>query len=174
MLDVSFTELLIIGIVALVVLGPERLPKVARTVGHLLGRAQRYVNDVKREINQEISSAESLGGIKKEMEDAAKSLKDSVTQTADSLRSPLEEAQAAIRKAESSLRDDLSGADTTASPDLATDALAQPDTGNPGGQDPGSPSQAVSTADTGSPATAADPATPADTPLPEAPSETKP
>ena len=50
MFDIAFSELLIIGIVALVVIGPERLPKVARTVGHLLGRMQRYVSDVKSDI----------------------------------------------------------------------------------------------------------------------------
>ena len=50
MFDIGFSELMLIGIVALIVIGPERLPKVARTLGHLLGRAQRYVNDVKSDI----------------------------------------------------------------------------------------------------------------------------
>lgn len=54
MFDIGFTELILIGVVALVVIGPEKLPKVARTVGHLLGKAQRYVNDVKSEINREM------------------------------------------------------------------------------------------------------------------------
>ena len=54
MFDIAFSELLIIGIVALVVIGPERLPKVARTVGHLLGRMQRYVSDVKSDISREM------------------------------------------------------------------------------------------------------------------------
>ena len=45
---------MVIGIVALLVIGPEKLPKVARTLGHLLGRAQRYVNDVKSDINREM------------------------------------------------------------------------------------------------------------------------
>ena len=47
MFDVSLTELMVIGVVALIVIGPERLPKVARTAGILLGRLQRYVSDVK-------------------------------------------------------------------------------------------------------------------------------
>jgi sec-independent protein translocase protein TatB len=55
MFDIGFSELLLIGLVALVVLGPERLPKVARTLGHLLGRAQRYVSEVKSEINREVA-----------------------------------------------------------------------------------------------------------------------
>ncbi|HPP47473.1 MAG TPA: Sec-independent protein translocase protein TatB, partial [Accumulibacter sp.] len=54
MFDVGFSEMVLIAIVALVVLGPERLPKVARTAGHLLGRLQRYVSDVKSDINREI------------------------------------------------------------------------------------------------------------------------
>ena len=54
MFDFGFSELMLIAVVALVVLGPERLPKVARTAGHLLGRLQRYVNDVKTDINREM------------------------------------------------------------------------------------------------------------------------
>ena len=68
MFDVSLTELMVIGVVALIVIGPERLPKVARTVGHLLGRAQRYVNDVKSDIQREIELDE-LRKFKSEMED---------------------------------------------------------------------------------------------------------
>jgi len=54
MFDLDFSKLALIGIVALVVLGPERLPRVARTAGTLLGRAQRYLNDVKAEVSREI------------------------------------------------------------------------------------------------------------------------
>src|SRR5678815_4983080 len=46
MFDIGFSEIVVIGVVALVVIGPERLPKTARTLGHLFGRLQRYVNDV--------------------------------------------------------------------------------------------------------------------------------
>ncbi len=109
MFDISFTELLIIGIVALVVIGPEKLPKVARTVGHLLGRAQRYVNDVKRDIKQEMDGVDSLKDLKKEMEDAARSVKDSVDNTTRALRNPLEEAQEAMRKAEASVNSTMAG-----------------------------------------------------------------
>ena len=55
MFDIGFSELFLIAVVALVVLGPERLPKVARTLGHLFGRAQRYVSEVKSEINKEMA-----------------------------------------------------------------------------------------------------------------------
>lgn len=54
MFDIGFTELVIIGVVALIVVGPERLPKLARTAGHLYGRMQRYVSSVKSDISQEI------------------------------------------------------------------------------------------------------------------------
>ena len=54
MFDIGFSEILVIAIVALIVIGPERLPKVARTLGHLLGRMQRYVNDVKADISREM------------------------------------------------------------------------------------------------------------------------
>src|SRR5262249_15870907 len=54
MFDIGFSELLVIGVVALIVIGPERLPRVARTVGVLAGRLQRYVADVKADINREI------------------------------------------------------------------------------------------------------------------------
>ncbi len=54
MFEVGFSELVVIGVVALVVIGPERLPKVARTVGLLVGRMQRYVATVKADISQEI------------------------------------------------------------------------------------------------------------------------
>jgi sec-independent protein translocase protein TatB len=95
--DISFTELMLIGVVALVVIGPERLPKVARTVGHLLGRAQRYVNDVKGDIQREVELDE-LRKMKDEMESAARSMQTSVQQTqaelARNLKSPVDEFKA--------------------------------------------------------------------------------
>jgi sec-independent protein translocase protein TatB len=89
MFDVSFTELLVIGVVALVVIGPERLPKVARTLGHLVGRAQRYVNDVKTDIQREVELDE-LRNLKNQMQDAAQSVQSSLQSTEDSLRKPLD------------------------------------------------------------------------------------
>ena len=58
MFDIGFSELFVIGVVALLVLGPERLPRVARTAGHLLGRLQRYVSDVKADISREMQLEE--------------------------------------------------------------------------------------------------------------------
>lgn len=58
MFDIGFSELVVIALVGLIVIGPERMPKVARTVGHLLGRLQRYVADVKADINREMQLEE--------------------------------------------------------------------------------------------------------------------
>ncbi|OGS96996.1 MAG: twin arginine-targeting protein translocase TatB [Gallionellales bacterium RIFCSPLOWO2_02_FULL_57_47] len=58
MFDFSFPELMVIMVVALIVIGPERLPKVARTLGHLWGRAQRYVNTVKSDIARDMNIEE--------------------------------------------------------------------------------------------------------------------
>ncbi len=102
MFDVSFTELMLIGVVALVVIGPERLPKVARTAGHLLGRAQRYVSDVKSDIQREID-LEEVNKLKKQMDDAAQSLKASMNETASSLQQPLTEARDSLAQASASV-----------------------------------------------------------------------
>jgi sec-independent protein translocase protein TatB len=77
MFDIGFSELLVIAIVALIVIGPERLPKVARTAGHLFGRLQRYVNDVKSDIQREIELDE-LKKLRSQFEEAARSVEQSV------------------------------------------------------------------------------------------------
>jgi sec-independent protein translocase protein TatB len=70
MFDIGFSELLVIGIVALVVIGPEKLPRLARTLGHLAGKLQRYVSDVKADINREIE-LEDLKKMRDSMQQAA-------------------------------------------------------------------------------------------------------
>ena len=107
MFDVSFTELIVIGVVALIVIGPERLPKVARTAGHLLGRAQRYVNEVKSDIQREINLDE-VNKLKDQMEEAARSVRSSVEDTGKSLSQPLEQARDALQQASDSARSALS------------------------------------------------------------------
>ncbi|HWI14610.1 MAG TPA: Sec-independent protein translocase protein TatB, partial [Burkholderiales bacterium] len=77
MFDIGFSELMVIAVVALVVIGPERLPKVARTLGHLFGRMQRYVNDVKADITREMQ-LEELRKLQSEMEQTARSIETSV------------------------------------------------------------------------------------------------
>jgi len=86
MFDFSFGELALIGTVALVVLGPERLPKVARTVGEWVGKAQRYVGQVKSDINRELELAE-LKKLQEEARLAAQEVKSSLTEVQSDIRS---------------------------------------------------------------------------------------
>lgn len=77
MFDIGFSEILVIAIVALIVIGPERLPKVARTLGHLFGRMQRYVNDVKADIQREMELDE-LRKLQSTVRDAAHSIENTI------------------------------------------------------------------------------------------------
>ena len=79
MIDLGISKLALIGAVALVVIGPEKLPRVARTVGTLLGKAQRYVADVKAEVNRSIE-LEELKKMKTQFEDAARNVEQTVHQ----------------------------------------------------------------------------------------------
>ena len=80
MIDLGLSKLAIIGVVALIVIGPEKLPKVARMAGTLYGRAQRYLHDVKSEVSREIELDE-LRNLQKEVQETAQSFKDSVENT---------------------------------------------------------------------------------------------
>ncbi len=95
MIDFGFDKIALIGAVALIVIGPEKLPRVARTVGHLIGKAQRYVADVKAEVNRSIE-LEELKKMKTEFEDAARNVEQSVSneihQTSAELESSLSES----------------------------------------------------------------------------------
>jgi sec-independent protein translocase protein TatB len=95
--DIGFSEMMVIAVVALVVIGPERLPKVARTVGHMLGRMQRYVNDVKADINREIELDE-LRKFKQDFEKTASDFESSVrteiNRTEEALNATAREATA--------------------------------------------------------------------------------
>lgn len=102
MFGISFTELMIIGTIALIVIGPERLPKVARTIGHLVGRAQRYVSDVKTDIQREID-LEKITDLKDQVQDAAKSVKESVDSTTKSIKAPMTDAKSAIEQAQATI-----------------------------------------------------------------------
>ncbi len=105
MFDIGFSELFVIGIVALVVIGPERLPKVARTAGLLLGRLQRYVGDVKADISREMHLDE-LKKMQSEVQESARSFERSIAeeihsveqgvgQTIDSVKTDVQESETA-------------------------------------------------------------------------------
>ena len=97
MFDVGFSELLVIGLVALIVIGPERLPRVARTLGHLAGRLQRYVADVKADINREIELDE-LRKMRDEMQKAASDIESSVSSEVTKTQAELDRAGEEINK----------------------------------------------------------------------------
>lgn len=89
MFDIGFTELIVIGVVALIVIGPERLPKVARTAGHLYGRMQRYVSSVKSDISREIQLDEikrAGQSFRESVESAASSVEQQATVVDDYLK----------------------------------------------------------------------------------------
>lgn len=128
MFDVSFSELMLIGVIALIVIGPERLPKVARTIGHLLGRAQRYVNEVKSDIQKEMDLKE-IGDIKHQMEDAARSVQSSMTSSVDDLKAAVTQPSQALKDTLDQARQALdplpaAAPDTTPPADPAADAPA--------------------------------------------------
>lgn len=88
MFDVGFSEIVVIAVVALIVIGPERLPKVARTLGHLFGRMQRYVNDVKSDISREMELDE-LRKLQASVQDAAHAIEQSVSKEISATESQL-------------------------------------------------------------------------------------
>ncbi len=81
MFDVGFWEMSLIAVIALVVLGPERLPGVARTAGHWIGRARRMISDVKADIDREIRNSEikEMEEIKKGIEETSKAVSSSIS-----------------------------------------------------------------------------------------------
>ncbi len=95
MFDIGFSEILVIAVVALIVIGPERLPKVARTLGHLFGRMQRYVNDVKADISREMELDE-LRKLQATMQDAARSVEQSVNQEISVTEAELKDAASSV------------------------------------------------------------------------------
>lgn len=99
MFDIGFSELMLVAVVALVVIGPERLPALARTLGHLFGRLQRYVNDVKADISREIELDE-LKKFKNQFEEAAQSVESGVRSEMAGAETTLESAAAEVNSAE--------------------------------------------------------------------------
>lgn len=95
MFDIGFSELVLIGVVALVVIGPERLPRVARTLGHLFGRLQRYVSQVKADINREMDLSE-LNRARSEFESAARTFQQDVEVSASQAEREIRDVQAQI------------------------------------------------------------------------------
>ncbi|GGB96432.1 Sec-independent protein translocase protein TatB [Pseudoduganella buxea] len=91
MIDLGLSKLAIIGVVALIVIGPEKLPKVARMAGTLYGRAQRYLHDVKSEVSREIE-LEELRNLQKNVQEQAQSIKADVENSIAQNMADVEEA----------------------------------------------------------------------------------
>lgn len=91
MIDIGLSKMALVGVVALIVIGPEKLPRVARTVGTLLGKAQRYVADVKSEVNRSMELDE-LRKMKDSVEGAARDVEQSIQTSASDLERDLQEA----------------------------------------------------------------------------------
>ncbi|HBV20978.1 MAG TPA: twin-arginine translocase subunit TatB [Nitrosomonas sp.] len=86
MFDISFFEIMIISMIALIVIGPERLPQVARTLGHLIGRCRQFVYSVKTDIHNEIRM-EELKNMHSTMHETVQSIEDSVRKEIDEIKS---------------------------------------------------------------------------------------
>lgn len=111
MFDIGFSELIVIAIVALVVIGPERLPKVARTAGHLLGRLQRYVSDVKSDINREMQLDE-LKKLQADVQESARNLERSVS-------TEMQSAQQSLNQTAQGVSDEVKALPVAESPESA-------------------------------------------------------
>ncbi|HEX3633058.1 MAG TPA: Sec-independent protein translocase protein TatB [Casimicrobiaceae bacterium] len=98
MFDIAFSEIVVIAVVALIVIGPERLPKVARTLGHMFGRLQRYVNEVKADINREMELDE-LRKLKNEMQSAASEFQSSINKAAQEVDSGVRSVETELNEA---------------------------------------------------------------------------
>lgn len=97
MFNFGISELMIIAVVGLIVIGPERLPKVARTLGHLFGRMQRYVTEIKADINREVELDE-LRKLQSSMKEAAQEIEESVSKQVNYIEDEVKQAESETRK----------------------------------------------------------------------------
>jgi sec-independent protein translocase protein TatB len=113
MIDLGLSKLAVIGVVALIVIGPERLPKVARMAGTLYGRAQRYLHDVKSEVSREIEM-EELRNLHKEVQETAQSFKTEVESFGSEVQNTV---SSHLGEVESAWRGDSASSSSMVSPD---------------------------------------------------------
>ena len=102
MFDIGFSEMMVIAVLALIVIGPERLPRVARTLGHLAGRLQRYVADVKADINREVELDE-LRKMRDSMQQAASNFQSSVNDEISKASSEVAKVESELNAAAASV-----------------------------------------------------------------------
>jgi len=111
MFDIGFSELMVIGVVALIVIGPEKLPRLARTLGHLAGKLQRYVSDVKADINREIE-LEDLKKMRDSMQQAASSFQSDFTSEVNKTEAELKKAADELNRTTEEINQSLNAAHT--------------------------------------------------------------
>ena len=110
MLGIDFPELVVIAVVALIVIGPEHLPKVARTMGHLWGRAQRYINTVKADISRDMA-VDELRKLQKEAQQGVSDFKVSMNRASQELNEQM-----------SDIQNDISGSSGSSGTSVISDA----------------------------------------------------
>ncbi|KAI5914461.1 Sec-independent protein translocase protein TatB [Thauera sp. 2A1] len=133
MFDFGFSELVVIGIVMLIVVGPERLPKVARTAGHLLGRLQRYVSDVKSDIQREMQ-LEELKKLQEQVRQQAQTIENSVRAQVASVEGEVSRAGEELRALEAAATGAATAPGAVPAEGAAAPASAQLELGLPSSQ----------------------------------------
>jgi sec-independent protein translocase protein TatB len=121
MFDFSFSELMVVMVVALIVIGPERLPKVARTLGHLWGRAQRYVNGVKADIERDMA-IEEYRQLQQKIQSEVGALEQSVKQAALTADQQVQQINEAVAKLSSPGQTSQPGQETQSGPSQSSHA----------------------------------------------------
>ena len=138
MFDIGFSEIVVIAVVALIVIGPERLPKTARMLGHLFGRLQRYVNEVKSDISREMELDE-LRRLQREVKGAATEFEQSVKSVASDFHSSVRNVEQQLNQAGTQDQSNQTGMQNPPNQTGAANSLPAPS--------PPSPSDAASSAE---------------------------
>ncbi|MQY52598.1 Sec-independent protein translocase protein TatB [Rhodocyclus gracilis] len=149
MFDVAFSELLIIGVVALIVIGPRRLPTVARTLGVMLGRLQRYVANVKADINREMQLDE-LRKLQAELAETARKLESGMATGVANAQQALDDAAQTLRATVSDTSPPVPPETVASASSVPADTLSQTPVASPAAPVsplPASPAPAISAAE---------------------------
>ena len=125
MFELSFGKMMIIAVVALIVLGPEKLPKVARTLGHLLGRARGYANQVKQDIDREMQMDE-LRKLQEQAKDAARSFETAVNDAGRSVEQEAASVQSSVNTSLAQAESDALSAEAKATHAVENSIAAPP------------------------------------------------